>query len=118
MSVVGVVVIDWTEIGASPPTGTFPTMICLVLRRGVSTGGVFGSPRLIAGTLDNYFLSSIGDTSLNAKPNFKAKRLELERIYDISNYQDNAEQQQQPRDEEGQRHHLAGIDRLLKLLSA
>ncbi len=93
-------------------------MICLVLRRGVSTGGVFGSPRLIAGTLDNYFLSSIGDTSLNAKPNFKAKRLELERIYDISDYQDNAEQQQQPRDEKGQRHHLAGIDRLLKLLSA
>jgi hypothetical protein len=27
MSVVGVVHIDCTEIGASPPTGTFPTMI-------------------------------------------------------------------------------------------
>ena len=52
MSVVGVVVIDCTEIGASLPTCTLPTMICLVLRLGVSTGGGgFGSPRFTAGTL-------------------------------------------------------------------
>ncbi|GGV03018.1 hypothetical protein GCM10010182_21050 [Actinomadura cremea] len=29
-------VIDCTDTGASPPTGTFPTMICRDLRRGVA----------------------------------------------------------------------------------
>src|SRR6476661_6436466 len=38
MSVVGVVHIDWTEMGASPPTSTLPTLILRVLRRGASTG--------------------------------------------------------------------------------
>src|SRR5262249_17462465 len=38
-SAVSVVVIDWTEIGASPPTATEPTLICRELRRGASTGG-------------------------------------------------------------------------------
>ncbi len=33
-SEVSVVVIDWTEIGASPPTATEPTLIWRVLRRG------------------------------------------------------------------------------------
>src|SRR5919107_3370129 len=48
-SEVSVVVIDWTEIGASPPTRTFPTWICRLLRRGDSTGGgAAGMPRLIA----------------------------------------------------------------------
>ena len=32
-SAVGVLVIDWTVIGASPPTGTAPTMIWRLLRR-------------------------------------------------------------------------------------
>jgi hypothetical protein len=51
-SVVGVVHIDWTEIGASPPTATLPTMIWRLLRRGASTGGgSLRGPRLIAGTL-------------------------------------------------------------------
>src|SRR5690606_36204159 len=39
MSVVGVVVIDWTEMGASPPTSTLPTLILRVGRRGARTGG-------------------------------------------------------------------------------
>src|SRR6476620_3585612 len=39
MSVVGVVHIDCTEMGASPPTSTLPTLILRVLRRGASTGG-------------------------------------------------------------------------------
>ena len=39
MSVVGVVVIDWTLTGASPPTSTLPTLILRVVRRGASTGG-------------------------------------------------------------------------------
>ena len=38
-SEVSVVVIDCTEIGESLPTPTEPTLICRVLRRGVSTGG-------------------------------------------------------------------------------
>ena len=90
MSVVGVVVIDCTEIGALPPTATFPTIIWRVLRRGVNTGGVFGSPRLIAGTLDNYFLFSCGVSSLNAKPQIEANRLDVKRIYDVPNNQNQA----------------------------
>ncbi len=46
MSVVGVVVIDCTEIGASPPTSTLPTLIWRVGRRGERTGGgSAGMPR-------------------------------------------------------------------------
>src|SRR5690625_7646567 len=48
-SVVGVVVIDCTEIGAWPPTGTSPTLIVRVWRRGRRTGGAsltLGIPRL------------------------------------------------------------------------
>src|SRR3954470_10306058 len=48
-SAVRVVVIDCTEIGASPPTSILPTLIWRVLRRGDSTGGgAAGMPRLIA----------------------------------------------------------------------
>src|SRR5689334_4843758 len=43
---VSVVVIDCTEIGASPPTSTLPTLIWRVLRRGARTGGgSAGMPR-------------------------------------------------------------------------
>src|SRR6478672_8895794 len=45
MSVVGVVHIDWTEMGASPPTSTLPTLILRVLRLGARTGaGADGIP--------------------------------------------------------------------------
>jgi hypothetical protein len=48
-SAVRVVVIDCTDIGAPPPTGTLPTMIWRDLRRGASKGaGAAGMPRLIA----------------------------------------------------------------------
>src|SRR3954447_654415 len=36
---VGALVIVWTLIGASPPTGTEPTMICRDLRRSISRQG-------------------------------------------------------------------------------
>src|SRR6476619_3928993 len=50
-SAVSVVVIDCTLIGAPPPTGMLPTMICRLIRRGASgTGGAAGIPRLIAVT--------------------------------------------------------------------
>ena len=39
MSVVGVVVIDCTDTGASPPTSTLPTLIFRLARRGATTGG-------------------------------------------------------------------------------
>ncbi len=46
MSVVGVVHMDWTLTGASPPTSTEPTRILRVGRRGASTGaGAWGMPR-------------------------------------------------------------------------
>jgi hypothetical protein len=47
ISVVRVVVMDWTEIGASPPTWTEPTRIVRLRRRGARTGGgASGIPRL------------------------------------------------------------------------
>ncbi len=46
MSVVGVVVIDCTDTGASPPTSTPPTSIWRDTRRVASgRGGVSGMPR-------------------------------------------------------------------------
>ncbi len=50
MFVVGVVHIDWTLTGASPPTSTLPTLICRDLRRGARVSGTLGIPRLTAGT--------------------------------------------------------------------
>src|SRR3954469_7271371 len=51
-SAVSVVVIDCTLIGAPPPTGTLPTMIWRLLRRGASGGGgTAGIPRLTAVTV-------------------------------------------------------------------
>lgn len=50
-SEVRVVVIDCTETGAPPPTGTDPTMIWRLIRRGASGGGgTAGIPRLTAVT--------------------------------------------------------------------
>src|SRR6185369_14139459 len=39
-SAVGVLVMVWTVIGASPPTGTDPTMICRLLRRMIVRQGL------------------------------------------------------------------------------
>src|SRR5215469_14871473 len=48
-SAVRVVVIDWTETGAPPPTGTLPTIIWRECRRCASGwGGTPGRPRSIA----------------------------------------------------------------------
>src|SRR5258705_70925 len=52
MSDVRVVVIDWTETGAPPPTGTEPTMIWRLARGGAKSGaGAAGRPRLMAVTV-------------------------------------------------------------------
>src|SRR4051812_43452596 len=51
-SAVSVVVMDCTLTGAPPPTGTEPTMICRLSRRGARAGGgAAGMPRLIAVTV-------------------------------------------------------------------
>src|SRR5258705_374186 len=48
---VSVVVIDWTDTGAPPPTGTLPTMIWREWRRGASgSTGALGITRLTAVT--------------------------------------------------------------------
>jgi hypothetical protein len=39
---------DCTDTGASPPTGTDPTMICLELRRGaIGREGIAGIPKVV-----------------------------------------------------------------------
>ena len=55
MSVVGVVVMDWTLMGESEPTPTDPTLIWRVFRRGARTGGgADGIPRLTEVTWTPY----------------------------------------------------------------
>src|SRR5205085_9446563 len=50
-SSVGVLVIVWTLIGASPPTGTEPTMICRDVRRSISRQGRMDMAAHISGRL-------------------------------------------------------------------
>jgi hypothetical protein len=60
MSEVRVVVIDCTDTGAPPPTGTEPTMIWRLARRGASGGGgTAGIPRLIAVTSGTHLEKSV-----------------------------------------------------------
>ncbi len=70
MSAVSVVVIDCTETGAPPPTGTEPTMIWRLLRRSASAGGgADGIPRLIAVTVFPYwtrYLNSVIGLTISA----------------------------------------------------
>lgn len=49
---------------------------------------MFGSPRFIAGTLDNYFLLTRDVSSLNAKLDFRAKGLDVKRVQDIAHDED------------------------------
>src|SRR5215217_2437603 len=58
---VRVVVIDCTEMGASPPTSTLPTLILRVLRRGASTGGgMAGSPRSVMSSAQFHGVDDVG----------------------------------------------------------
>ena len=70
-SAVSVVVIDCTETGAPPPTGTEPTMIWRLLRRSASGGGgAAGIPRLIAVTecdlRTRFYLKSVIGLTMSA----------------------------------------------------
>ena len=71
------VVIDCTETGAPPPTGTEPTMIWRLARRGASGGGgTAGIPRLTAVTSGTHLgksvigltTSAVTVSSVNAPP--------------------------------------------------
>lgn len=55
---------------------------------------MLGSPRFIAGTLDNYFLLSSDVSSLNAKLVLGAKDLDVKRVDDIANDKNDAKQKQ------------------------
>jgi hypothetical protein len=62
------VVIDCTETGAPPPTGTEPTMIWRLVRRGASGGaGAAGMPSEMAVTGCPYLRSEIGFTMSAAR---------------------------------------------------
>jgi hypothetical protein len=80
MSVVGVVHIDWTEMGASPPTSTLPTLILRDGRRGASTGaGAAGMPR-------ETLMGPVSPTCLDgsfADPHYRLVR-EIDRLLSIS----------------------------------
>src|SRR5207253_6141099 len=52
-SSVGVLVMVWTLIGASPPTGTEPTMICRDLRRSISRQGRMEDIQILAWLADD-----------------------------------------------------------------
>jgi hypothetical protein len=68
MSVVGVVVMDCTLTGASPPTATEPTWILRERRRGASTGGgASGMPRLTEVTRPVSPRRTAGGTAVRAR---------------------------------------------------
>src|SRR4051794_14920904 len=91
-SAVSVVVIDCTLTGAPPPTGTDPTMICRVLRRGASaSGGAAGIPRFTAVT----GVASLGD---------------LDGIDDVGGDRQQDEHAQYADDAEGDRGELQVVD--------
>src|SRR5687768_3518061 len=76
-SEVSVVVIDCTEIGASPPTSTLPTLIWRVLRRGARVGGgSAGMPREML-----IFPLSVGVSSAVE---------ELDRVHDVGDDEQHA----------------------------
>src|ERR1017187_7783503 len=49
VSAVFVTVMDWTDTGAPPPTGTFPTFIWRVLRRSANVAPVLAIDRQLSG---------------------------------------------------------------------
>src|SRR5690349_17476721 len=95
-SAVSVVVIDCTEIGASPPTSTLPTLIWRVLRRGASTGGgAPGMPRLIA------VMSEFSPGRRSA--------CEPDRVDDVGPHQQHTHDDQDGRRHVGDREHLRDV---------
>src|SRR3954470_16277024 len=91
-SAVSVVVIDCTLIGAPPPTGTLPTMICRLGRRGASGGGgTAGIPRLTAVT-------------------FASPAEERDGVDDVRGHGQQSERAADEDDRVGDRHQLVVVD--------
>src|SRR5215470_2626813 len=68
-SAVTVVVIDWTDTGAPPPTRTPPTLSWRVVRRGANTaGGAEGMPR------DTAMISGPGGSRVDLGPHTERRR--------------------------------------------
>src|SRR6185437_5424983 len=88
---VSVVVIDWTDTRASPPTGTEPTLIWRDRRRGARTGGgLAGIPReTVTGPLSAEH---------------------VHRLHDVGIEGEQGEHDQYGRDRIHHRQHLCGID--------
>src|SRR5215210_2902888 len=97
MSVVGVVVIDCTDTGASPPTSTPPTLIWRDLRRTASgRAGTAGIPRamLMVGTSRDH----------------SARSPEPDRVEDVSRQREQRQPAEDEQHEIGQRHQLVVVD--------
>src|SRR5688500_3506102 len=91
-SAVSVVVIDWTDTGAPPPTGTDPTMIWRLCRRGASGGGgTAGMPRL----------TDVTGTS---------PRADRDRVDDVGGDGEQGERTADQDDRVGERHQLEVVD--------
>src|SRR5215813_12979899 len=96
-SAVRVVVIDCTDTGAPPPTGTaclpLPTMICLDVRRGASgADGIWGSPRLTVMSYSPHPLVSVPDGGSPVRPRLVGQG---KRIQDVGSDQQQAERHDQ-----------------------
>src|SRR3712207_25995 len=99
-SAVSVVVIDCTEIGASPPTRTLPTLIWRLRRRGLSTGGGgAGNPRGKGGIAG---LSVLGGTG--------GRALDAGRGHDVADDEDQPHDEQRSSRHVGHREQLRNVD--------
>src|SRR3954454_1199552 len=117
MLVVGVVVIDWTLTGASPPTSTLPTLIWRDLRRGARVSGTLGIPRLIAAT-NSILRGCVGGGWVPAEgrpdvhwPNRRALAEQVDRLHDVRVHQQHAHPAEDDDHGEGQRHELGHVHR-------
>src|SRR4029077_9698032 len=105
-SAVSVVHIDCTEIGASPPTSTLPTLILRLWRRGASTGGgALGIPRETA-----VMAPSLGFGAEDAASRRRPGSAELHRGDDVGEDQDHAEHEGHHRHGVGERQQLGAVD--------
>src|SRR3954454_21871336 len=105
-SVVGVVVIDCTETGASPPTSTEPTLICRDRRRGeITGGGAAGRPRFtdIEGV-------RLRDERVGAGSRGGGSAAEADGSHDVGVDEQHRHADQQRRDAVGQRQRPGDVD--------
>src|SRR5215472_16535337 len=119
-SAVSVVVIDWTDTGAPPPTGTLPTMSWRDLRRSASgTGGVAGMPRstliedsIPSGVIGTVLILAQSHGRPTAHPDPYVRSLpNVHRIDDVRQDEHHPEEHQDQEDAEAYRDELAVVDK-------